>query len=357
MQNSTTTIKKNVLVTGATGLIGQWLVPTLLNRGHHVTVAIRNADKRQGEFISSIQHRIDQPVGLNHQLVLVEFDLDHIHKLAKQLPAAKHSIQIVYHLAAAFAWGLDKQQAHKVNVDASLELLQWLAEFDQLERFIWIGGYRVSSTPSVSEDKLYRALGTYEASKLIAHKRIIEEADRLNVPWTALNPSTVIGDSKTGETTQFIGVAEIVKQLFTGELKATPGNKNTFVPLVNVDYVAAFAARVFEYPESVGKQYWLLDENTPPLNDLIKQFASYLKVKAPRFSIPVGLLKRLPNRFLPGSKETLSFLSEDTYDNKSALQLSRKMGIEDQSSVKNIEGWVASLRTQNFGLASTQRNK
>lgn len=344
-----TTSPKRILVTGANGFIGFWLVAALLNRGHYVTAAMRHAKQRKEDYVADIMGRLEESIDIKNKLEVVEFDLEKVVELESEFPSGGRDIQVVYHLAAAFSWGLENKTAHQQNVDGSLNLLDWLSGLDKLERFLWVGGYRVASAGKLSERELYQSLGAYEASKLIAHKNIIAKADQLNIPWTALNPSTVIGDSTTGDTRQFVGVAEIVEQMFNGELAAIPGNERTFVPLTNVDFVAEFAARVFEFDESIGQQYWLLDENTPTLPKLINGFANHMGLKAPKYSVPVSVLKRVPEKLMPGSKETLSFLSDDSYDVTSTQQLSAKMGICQRAPVRNIEGWIDSLVNQGFG--------
>jgi len=42
--------KPDILVTGATGLIGRWLVPQLSSQGKKIAVLIRNAAKRSQEY-------------------------------------------------------------------------------------------------------------------------------------------------------------------------------------------------------------------------------------------------------------------------------------------------------------------
>ena len=40
----------HTLVTGATGLIGRWLVPELTRLGRDVVALVRNADSRRAEY-------------------------------------------------------------------------------------------------------------------------------------------------------------------------------------------------------------------------------------------------------------------------------------------------------------------
>ncbi len=346
--------KPQVLVTGANGFIGLWLVPELLNQGYQVIAAMRNPEQRRHKFLQQITPRVTRSDNWQDDIELVAFSLGDTQSHADRLPDAAHSIQVVYHLAAAFAWGLDQHSAHQVNVEGTTSLLSWVAGFQNLQRFIWVGGYRVAQDDNLPEAQLYRKLGAYEASKFIAHRRIIETVERLNIPWTALNPSTVIGDSRSGDTTQSVGVAELVDQLYHGKLKAIPGNRRTFVPLVHVDYLAEFAVAILKRPESAGQQYWLLDSETPPLPDQIRTFAQHMGLQPPARQVPVALLKHLPAMMMPGSKETLSFLAEDRYPTTPAETLANDLSLSRPLQVTNVGQWVDRLVAANFGQAKGQ---
>ena len=166
------------------------------------------------------------------------------------------------------------------------------------------------------------------------------KATQLNLPWTALHPSAVIGDSQSGETIQLLGIGEMVKQLKQRKLPALPGNANTLVPLVHVDFVAEFAARILEQEEANHQEYWLLDDSTPNLPVLINRIATHLSLSPPKIHLPVWILKRLPAFMLPGSKESLSFIAEDRYNIDNTRHLARQMGIEHLLPINNLEAWV-----------------
>jgi dihydroflavonol-4-reductase len=91
------------------------------------------------------------------------------------------------------------------------------------------------------------------------------------VPLTIVNPSTVIGDSRTRESPQTLGMATTVLDLLADRLQALPGGRDTFVPVVTVDYLATFAALLPTLEDTVGRSYWVLDDATPPLPALLER--------------------------------------------------------------------------------------
>ena len=91
---------------------------------------------------------------------------------------------------------------------------------------------------------LYRRLGGYEASKMETDHLVRMRRDARASRSRASIPARVIGDSRTGETTQFFGFAPIVEALWRGKMPAVPGGEAHWLPLVTVDFLAAFIARI-----------------------------------------------------------------------------------------------------------------
>ena len=302
-----------VLVTGATGLIGRWLVPELTRQGFVVAAAMRGAAERADDYRRWVAARSGDPTLVR----CVEHDLDHDEELAWSLPQVRY----VVHLAARFAWHLPLAEARRANVDGALRLVRWASRQPALARFVLVSGYRVS-VPSDG-----RGSGAYERSKREAHEAVLAEAARLAVPTTVVNPSSVIGDSATGCTTQLLGPGELMSQLASGALPVAPGDARTFVPLIPVDVVARFIVATMDDPESLGRQYLLLDETTPTLRELLRSAALQLGATPPRLHLPVGLIRWLPERLLGAPRETLEFISPDRYDVRETRAAAARLGV------------------------------
>lgn len=105
-----------------------------------------------------------------------------------------------------------------------------------------------------------------------------------------------------------------------------PGSRRTVLPVVTIDHLARFLALMPRDPETAGQAYWVLDDATPPLPELVALVAGELGVAAPRLRIPVAALRALPARLTGAEKETLSFLSADTYPTAPATALARRHG-------------------------------
>ena len=200
---------------------------------------------------------------------------------------------------------MSRDEAERANVHGALNVLRWAGARPHLRRLVHVSGYRVAETLSHPADEdqlteLYRRYGAYEASKREGDAAVRALAAQEGIPLTVVNPATVIGHSVTGEAGQYLGLAGLVRQLWTGRLPALPGTRRTFVPVVTVDHLARFLAAVPAHDHEPYRAHWLLDDATPELPDLVALLARHLGVRAPRLLLPVALVRRLP-RALTGA--------------------------------------------------------
>ncbi len=353
--------KPDTLITGATGLIGRWLVPQLTEQGKSVAVLIRNASKRSEEYKQWISLQNGNPA----KVKFFEFDLTAPDNTLSNLDISQ--VKDVYHLAARYQFGLNKHEAHKTNVLGSLGFLQWCNQIPNLRRFIFVTGYLAATHAKAIQrlsindqqktiENQYKKTGAYEASKIEENIVLQQRARSLNIPYTIINPSAIIGDSKSGHTNQFIGPGDLVADLFYGKLPALVGGADIFIPLVSVDFVAKFMARITQFPQSASQSYWLLDQSTPNLPELVKSIANHLGVSFPTKSIPKAVVARLPKAITGTDPEALSFLTNLRYDTKNAENLALKMDISLPDFNSSLKNWIDFLVSKNFGSALHHRS-
>lgn len=204
--------------------------------------------------------------------------------------------------------------------------------------------------PQESADELYRKYGGYEASKFLGHQAFIEACKRLNVPWTALHPATVIDGFYTYGDMQYIGIAEMIDKLYQGRLRVLPGGSDTFLPLCNMQYIVSFLIRTMFYSETIAQEYILLDPATPKFHHLIHLAAEYLGVSTPQLQLPKVLLEKLPEALLDSSKEQLAFISNEHYHVADTESMAAKMGIADLINISPyFSHWIDRLVLTRFG--------
>jgi nucleoside-diphosphate-sugar epimerase len=148
----------NIFVTGATGKVGSRFVPRLLQRGHNVSVLLRNREKAG---------MLDQ-----QGVTVIEGDLLQPESFAYALRGK----DVVVHLAAQFR-GVDEETARKSNIDASILLAEAALKAD-VPRFVFastnlVYGSGNTSGPSRENDPLQPAF-LYPQTKKIAEEALIQ---------------------------------------------------------------------------------------------------------------------------------------------------------------------------------------
>ncbi|SCG40007.1 alpha/beta fold hydrolase [Micromonospora coxensis] len=337
---------RRALVFGATGFLGRWLIVELTAQGIPVTAAVRGADSADRLSGWLGRHGVTGDVAS----VVVDFASEDLGLAADS--AALRGVTEIYNLAGAFRFGMSVDEAVRGNVASARRIVLLAARLPGSPRLVHVSGYRVSShgaRPAARSAEAYARLGAYEASKIEADGVVRTTATNLGVPVTIINPATVSGVGATGESDQLIGLAANLRELWHGRLAALPGDGDTFVPVVTVDHLARFMALVPTVPEAVGQSYWVLDDDTPPLPDLLQAVAAHYQVPVPRLRIPVRLVKRLPSRLTKADPETLSFLSSDRYPTAPAHELAAAHGLTQPETLPSILRWADHLAAHRFG--------
>jgi nucleoside-diphosphate-sugar epimerase len=341
------------VVFGASGFIGRWLVKELLGQGVTTTAVVRS-DASAAHLLGWLD---EHDVRTRPETVQGDFDRDDFGWSDGGAPVATE----VYNMAGAYAFGMTTDQARSANVDTSRRIVAFAATLPALVRLVHLSGYRVggqdpASVPWTAKriSQEYRRLGAYEASKVESDAVVQAEAARLGVPLTIVNPSTVIGDSHTGETPQTLGLAATVLDLIGGRMPALPGGPSTFVPVVTVDYLATFTALLPTRTDTTGESYWVLDDSTPALPELLRLIGRHHGVKVPRPRVPVALLRILPAAITRADPETLGFLSSDRYPTGPAEAIARQHGLTHTDTNLSLFRWSRYLQSQQMGSAKVQ---
>lgn len=342
---------RHALVFGASGLIGRHLVMTLAKSGAKVTAAVRTAESG-----TRVMHWL-RTRGLTQAVTIAIVDFD-APEILEGGSAAFADITEIHNCAGSFRFGMTAEEARAANVGIVEKLIDFASDLPELGRLLHISGYRVggqdpASVPWSHEHRaaVYAELGAYEASKVESDAVFQARATERGVPWTIVNPATVIGDSATGESEQHIGIATTIELMWRGTAPALPSGKSTFVPVLTVDYMAAFMAAAAIDPEAAGRAYWILDDATPPLEELFTRVGLHLGAKVPRLRIPVGVIKRLPRWITKADPETLGFLSSDRYPTGPAIELAARHRIPMPDVGVSLERWADYMAAHRFGAS------
>ncbi|MFJ7624113.1 alpha/beta fold hydrolase [Rhodococcus erythropolis] len=342
-------VPRHALIFGASGLVGRHLVLTLAEAGTNVTAAVRTAESGARVERWVREHGLTRSISTT----IVDFDAPEI---VAGGPSAFPFITEIHNCAGSYRFGMTAQEARSANVGIVEKLIDFAKDLPNLQRVIHVSGYRVGGQdpttvpwPDDHRTAVYKDLGAYEASKVESDAIFQARALKHGVPWTIVNPSSVIGDSATGESDQHIGLASTVEQIWNGTAAALPGNESTFLPIVTVDYLAAFMTAAAVDPAAEGMAYWVLHDDTPPLADLLTHVGRHLGAKVPRVRIPIGVIKRLPQQITKADPETLTFMSADRYPTESAVEFADRHGILMPDVLVSLERWADYLAAHRFG--------
>ncbi|MGY1751856.1 alpha/beta fold hydrolase [Blastococcus sp. SYSU D01042] len=340
---------RRALVFGASGFLGRHLILALVADGVEVTAACRSEGSARELRSWLARHGTPAPPAT----VLVDFDDPHLGLTSTDLAGVTE----IHNCAGAYRFGMTLREARAANVDTVRAVVAVAARISGLHRLVHVSGYRVGGQDpgTVPWDaarlrRVRRASGPYEASKAEADAVLQAEAERRDLPWTIVNPATVSGVGATGETEQFLGLAAAFRELWNGTMVARPGGATTSVPVVPVDHLARFMARLPADHRTVGRSYWVLDERTPALPELLRLVGEHYRVPVPRARIPVGLVKRLPSALTKADPETLSFLASDRYPVTDAEEFARGQGLHLPDTIPAIRRWADHAAAHRFGL-------
>ncbi len=272
------------LLTGATGLLGSYLLRDGLLERHRLAVLVRPSKRESGrERIETILSRCEaelrtllpRPVVIEGELTEPNLGLD----AAGLRWISRHCRSVIHNAANLTFHGSGRQgEPWHTNYEGTRQVLN-------LCRTAGVRGFHYISTAYVCGQREGRVLETeldvgqtpgndYEMSKIEAEK-LVRAAAWID-PATVYRPAIIVGDSQTGYTATFHGFYVLVKLAHTlvsrMVLGSTAGRlllqglglsgeecKN----LVPVDWVAAAFTHIFSRPEHHGRTYHLVTRRPP----------------------------------------------------------------------------------------------
>lgn len=300
-------MKKYYLLTGATGMLGGYLLRDGLLSGDRMAVLVRDhrripAVQRVSDLLvpyesslassDAVDARSRRPVVLSCDLAQDDLDLD-----SRSIDwIANHCHSIVHNAASLQFHGADRRgEPWQTNVDGTRRVLK-LCQATGIHRMHYVSTAYVCGLRSgrVMEDELDvgQAWGNdYERSKLES-EQMVRDASFLE-SLTIYRPAIIIGDSKTYETTGYHGFYAILKLAHTlvsrvalgatsgGELASILGlHRGESKHLVPVDWVSSVITHIRRNPQFHGRTYHL----TARRPTLVSDMASVIQDAVERYS-------------------------------------------------------------------------
>ncbi|MGI8731188.1 MAG: SDR family oxidoreductase [Solirubrobacteraceae bacterium] len=238
-----------VLLTGTTGFVGMELLVRVLEQTERDVVALVRADDDD-----AAHRRIDELLELLIEPARRDAYRARVQAVAADLerpglglsPATRatltSSIGAVVHCAASVSFTLELDDARRINVGGTREILSLASEAREngcLERFVhvstaYVAGERDGRARERQGDIGQSFRNTYERTKLEA-ERFVQES---GLPAAIVRPSVIVGDSVTGWTPSFNVIYWPLQAFARGLFEQIPGEAEAPIDIVPVDVVA-----------------------------------------------------------------------------------------------------------------------
>lgn len=228
-----TTTPKTVLLTGASGVIGTALIPQLA-----------------GEQVIALTHRV-APCGPVEQVrgdltrPRLGLDRDTYRQLAGR-------VDTVIHGAAQTDFAAGAAATAALNIGGVENILRFVADADAVLHYLSSAFVARRSPDAEHIGEAAADPRHYLASKRAA-ERLVRDA---GVKATIIRPSVVIGDSRTGQITNFQGLHTLIVAGLRNLLPLLPMDADARIDFVPRDLVAAAVAGLVHHDVD-GGQYWV----------------------------------------------------------------------------------------------------
>lgn len=251
---------ETILITGATGIVGQELVRSLVAREDRarVKVLLRGTPAQVREKLALIR-RVADPRGIRSEsveAVIGDITRPLLGLSPADLARLTGEVTRVLHCAAVTSFKQTLEQATASNVTGTAHALDFAAACTRPCRFAYIGSAYASGSKSgivletdIPSDGFFNE---YERSKAAAEAVVRARND---VPSAIYRLSIVVGRQTDGRIARFEGVYQIWRLFHSGLLPMVPGNETQPIDLVPADYCAEATTRLFLDRFTPGRTY------------------------------------------------------------------------------------------------------
>jgi len=253
-----------ILITGANGFTGSYLIKHLIKKGYEVRALVRKNAK-----LDSIRNL---PISFAYADLTYEMPLEDVLK----------DIDIVYHLAAAYRIeNVPKRYFWDVNVRGTARILE-ASKRAGIKRFVHcstVGVQGKIQNPPAKEEDPYNPGDYYQESKVEGEKLAIDFFKTENLPGTVVRPVGIYGPGD-------LRFLKLFKYINNGKFRMI-GNGKVLYHLTYVEDLVRGIVLAGEKEEALGEIFTIAGEEYLTLNDLIEKIANILNKPVPRTKIPV----------------------------------------------------------------------
>lgn len=305
--------KNTILLTGATGLLGSYILKILLENGHKVYALARSkgnkdAKKRVDDGLkfwgeSILETKLDNLKILEGDITKVNLGLnDNINTILRD------EIEEVFHCAAVTKFNAMLDVLRRVNVQGTKNVLEFVSKgcsnktpksINYISTAFVCGSFNgIFAERDFNRNQTFN--NNYEQSKFEAES-VVRSYMAQGLPIRIFRPSILVGDYFSGKTTEFNMFYEPLR-LFSLEIfEDVPLDVRTFLNLMPVD-LAARAIYVLSIKGDIGKTYYITSPDAFHIGRIIDESSRFFNFNKPRY---VELQKYNAKNISPIAKKML----------------------------------------------------
>ena len=291
-----------ILLTGATGLLGQYLLRDLMAEGHRVAVVIRGkspeAARQRLEQVMQFwegdaAEPLSRPVCLRGDITQTRLGLD-----PQDIQWVQERVDRVFHCAASLTFHTQGEEPRRTNVQGTQNVVDF-CELTGVDDVHYVSTAYVCGRREdvVLEDELdvgQEFRNDYERSKFDAEK-IVRESPAFR-QRTIYRPVVITGDSVTGYTSTYHGTYLYMKLASVLSRNIDPDEHgNRHVPIrwgatgnerrniTPVDWNSNVICQLFNNPHAHGHTFHLAPEQPIAMRQVIEYAARYFHLTGIEF--------------------------------------------------------------------------
>lgn len=291
-----------VLLTGATGFVGHYLLAKLLEQECRCAVLLRSPLRESQErlrlLLADLNVDLDRQIA-SGQVIPIEGDL------CSELPdVGELQCETIIHAAASTQFDRDgRGEPARTNIDGTARLLRWISQWP-VKHFhhvstAYASGRYDGSIPEKLHEGPREFRNEYERSKWQAERLCQQWAKEAGTSLTIHRPSIIIGAYETGRASKFDGLylsaraTEVFSRMYDADDPARHalslrlrGRADDCQNLVPVDYVASMIAAAVVRPQMCGRVYHLVHPNPPTNQNISDALNTYFDVHGSHWVSP-----------------------------------------------------------------------
>ena len=264
----------------------------------------------------------------------------------------------IFHVGELSDLSVPREMIWRANVEGTRNIIELARDCTRLHRLnhystCYVSGERIGV---IAEDELDLGQGfrnAYEETKFHAEKLLQRVNDAL--PISIYRPSSVVGDSQTGEIDRFEGPYYLGIMLAMSPLVVAlplPGDGTAPLNVVPVDFITKGICQLSRDPRAAGRTFHLVDPNPMSARRAYEIIAEKEKKRLPRFSVSAKaaeVMLRLPllEKLSRPHRAAISYVNHlAIYNCRNTLELLDGTGIHCPPLTSYLDKLIAYVQEQ-----------